>query len=232
MNERTRKMQSTHDLGVHLRRAFTMMEVLMAMVIVGFLVALLVPAAAAVRRSMQMVDCSNRQRLVYQGTMQFAQDNKGHLPHIASALGGPYMYNQIASYFDNGKVIEKLLHCPSEPNHYAYGPRGDYGPNGYFINMTVLPTGLGRSLMEVITRDSTFMMADARSLGVGFWQIDVGKLKALGTIKSLSDTTAQVWPPRHGNSMNYVFFDGRVESITTARIDGMTTVERSVLVGY
>ena len=86
--------------------------------------------------------------------------------------------------------------------------------------------------MEVITRDSTFMMADARSLGVGFWQIDVGKLKALGTIKSLSDTTAQVWPPRHGNSMNYVFFDGRVESITTARIDGMTTVEQSVLVGY
>jgi len=75
--------------AAHLRaRAFTLVELLVVIGVIGVLVGILLPALAAARRSAQSVKCLNNLRQIATGAMIHAQHHKGFYP-LAGNLQTP-----------------------------------------------------------------------------------------------------------------------------------------------
>ncbi len=72
-----------------LRRAFTLVEMLIVMAILLVMVAMLLPAVAAVREQANSVVCQSHIKVLTQAFLAFASDHEGHLP---GSLGSYYNY--------------------------------------------------------------------------------------------------------------------------------------------
>ena len=64
----------------HRARAFTLVELLVVIAIIALLVAILLPALGKARKQAMAVACSSDIRQIYQAFLQYASDNKDHLP--------------------------------------------------------------------------------------------------------------------------------------------------------
>lgn len=222
------------------RRGFTTIELMVTIAIIAILSVILFPGVNLVRATAKGMSCKNNLRQVGFATMTFAEENEGCLPRLcAPGGGGPYMYNQISVHIDEGNgsaassvVTGKLLQCPSEIIHYPGGYRGDYGPNSYYVTMSGAATNnLGKSLASVKLTSRTFLMVDARSNGVGFWNVHMDRMRQSGIVPVL-DNNGTTWPPRHKTGMNWMFFDLHVEALSTSEVMGMTQSQLFALTGY
>jgi prepilin-type N-terminal cleavage/methylation domain-containing protein/prepilin-type processing-associated H-X9-DG protein len=219
-------------------RGFSLTEILVVIAIIALLVAILFPIMGSVRTAALGMHCQSNLRQTGMGTLAFANENNGCLPQLrnpsAEGGGGPYMYNQICDYLDQGggaTMTAKLLQCPGEPWHYSGGARGDYAPNSYYVKVTGSPTYLGKRWSAVEMQSSTFLMVDARYRGFGFWNVHMDHMRKWGIIQTL-DANGKPWPPRHGNGMKWLFFDLHVEHLSTAQILSKTSAELQTLTGY
>lgn len=82
--------------------AFTLVEMLVAIAIIGILATILVPVIGSTRESARLATCTNRLRELGIAFQLYAQENSGQLPyprsipgsrwpfHVASYLGSPY----------------------------------------------------------------------------------------------------------------------------------------------
>lgn len=221
---------------VSLGMGFTLVELMVVIAIIAILSALVVPGIKLILEAAKGVQCKNNLRQVGSATMAFVHHNEGRLPRMcAPSGGGPYMYNYLSEFIDESTgsattaiVTARLLQCPSEVNHYAGGPRGDYAPNSYYV--TISPTALGKSLSMVKSSSSTFLMVDARVSGNGYWNVHMDRIRQFGIFPLLSNNGP--WPPRHGSGMQWMFFDLHVDRISTGEVLGMTLIQRETLTGY
>lgn len=67
-------------MPVRYGQAFTLIEMLVVVAIIGILAALLMPALQKALDQAQGVKCTNNQRQVYLGFSQYADDNRGFFP--------------------------------------------------------------------------------------------------------------------------------------------------------
>lgn len=82
------------------RHGFTLIELLIVISIIALLIAVLLPALAASRRSAQAVVCATRLRQITTAALTFAHDHDGMLPSAGSLSFGPPGQNDIhASWF-------------------------------------------------------------------------------------------------------------------------------------
>jgi len=63
-----------------LRRAFTLVELLVVIGIIAVLIAMLLPALNGAKKKAQATQCANDLKQLYMSCQMFAQDNGGHLP--------------------------------------------------------------------------------------------------------------------------------------------------------
>ena len=68
------------------RKAFTLVELLVVIVIIGMLMALLLPAVLGARARARRVQCTNRQQELGKALLQY-ETTKGHLPGYVNRLG-------------------------------------------------------------------------------------------------------------------------------------------------
>lgn len=130
------------------QRAFTLIELLVVISIISLLIAILLPALGAAKKSAQALQCTNNLRTVGQVIRLYAQDyedwvlptsSPGILYWNGSASSnrpwyhkivrlGPYSPNDYGISGENGLPG---LSCPSE--NYERTKYTDYGPNEYIM---------------------------------------------------------------------------------------------------
>jgi len=202
-------------------RAFTLVEMLIALGIIVVLAALLFPALqAAIERGRNAV-CVGRLRAIGAGLLQYTADHDGKLIPWASLGGSParYWFDELNPYmgipetdFDRTEPYPWQL-CPSKPfNKYPEDNKRrqavGYGWNyRQFGNSKSAPSdGKGdRRLSEVTMPARTIIIADS---------LDVpdasGMIPPISQNRLLYSWMIQMLAKRHSGQGNYLMLDGHV----------------------
>ena len=123
------------------RRAFTLVELLVVVAIIGVLVALLLPAVQAARASARRTQCVNNMRQIGLAIHQFADTHRGQFPLLAYHNTAKSSRSEeekswiatIAPYLEN---VDEIRLCPEdrarlEKEEDAENVVTSYAMNGY-----------------------------------------------------------------------------------------------------
>jgi len=92
---------------------FTLIELLVVMGIIGFLLALILPALGRAKDKSKLIVCKSNQRNLLMGCLIYADDNDSWLP-VDKQLHNPHA-GLIDNLFDRRYIHESMVYyCPSE----------------------------------------------------------------------------------------------------------------------
>jgi len=138
------------------RRAFTLIELLMVVAIIGLLVAILLPALSRSRQLGRATACAANLHSLGASVMMYADTNDGRLPAVGLAHGGSVdegnaWINTAAA--DIGDV--KVTRCPDDRSPHWDRPLGTTGQLrrlSYATNYYTVGALEGREGLNVLTR--------------------------------------------------------------------------------
>jgi general secretion pathway protein G len=215
----------TLPLNNQKKRAFTLVEILAVIAIVGILAAVLLPAYGRMQQNAGATRCASNLRQISTYINQFAADNNGCLP-IAKVTGGKLWYQELTPYFKfldvptvNQSDIKTFV-CPQSnfPQRSDRNAMGlSYGMNLNFdVDKQHRTLTMTRPLSKIIllTERWASKLPDPEGRRGGAdanWSVDPPYRNAPNTsgVSSLR--------VKHGNSSNYLFLDGHIERLEPAQ---------------
>lgn len=193
------------------KRAFTLVELLVVVSLIGVLAALLVPSVASSVRKAQSLKCTANLRTIGQAILLHANDT-GEFPrslHSCAGAGAESWAKSILPYLGERAALPR---CPSltnrDPNVQGYGL------NVYF---ELDPDGddyagspaTWRRPSHVPRPAATILAAESRAQAFA----DHFMCHQWSGLRGASNTVDTV---RHGKNANYLFVDGHVETLEVA----------------
>jgi len=114
-------------------RAFTLVEILTVLAVIGVLMGLLLPALNSARENGRRVHCMNNLRQIGLAMMAYAGDNENHMPTALhnNAKNGPAWYNAL---IDGGYTTPKVFRCLDDRDPRLSGGIAKT-PRSYAINV-------------------------------------------------------------------------------------------------
>ena len=209
-------------------RAFTLVELLVVLAIIGMLAALLLPAVSRSKGKGQQIQCISNLRQLGLGLQNFASDNHVYPSAIAGTNSdnpGPWYIQPQCGGFDVSKprtnfLSEGVWRCPSaRPSvNKSGGTSISYGYNafgclaigsltnalgllGHFASFSVLFEPVKET--EVQVPSDMMAIGDSMSGGVFFMRTSLDYLDRTGRASA-----------RHQGKVTVAFCDGHVESPT------------------
>ena len=195
------------------RAAFTLLELLVVVAIIGILAALLFPAFARARENARRASCASNIKQLSLGMLQYAQDYDEKLPGYFYTTGsGVWLPALVNSYVKNRRIWK----CPSSPIEAEIwdGTPGDYSVT-YGINFQIgNQGGFSKSLAEINKPAETVLLAENYQVGVsGLCTVDPVHLSTPRPIA------------RHNQMVNASFVDGHVKSYHKEALEQTATTE-------
>lgn len=150
-----------------LYRAFTLIELLTVIAIIGILAAILIPVVGKVRESASRAACASNLRQISLGTLAYASDNRNLLPARPNSYRFPHAFS--AADWDVFKPYlgisskQSLMYCPGplkewrnpDSPGYRTDTSGLYLTYGYFGGIALksaVQTGYGFPSASALTK--------------------------------------------------------------------------------
>jgi prepilin-type N-terminal cleavage/methylation domain-containing protein/prepilin-type processing-associated H-X9-DG protein len=221
-------MLSSEELPM-LKKAFTLVELLVVTAIIAVLIAVLMPALQKARQQAQLVQCQSNLRQVALTFHMYSMENRGMAPMVAPSDGAPtsdWML-QIAPYLKVApdKVtlnttlpswaphVLRILQCPTTYRYINIWGTCSYAPNMFFTlkrtNDQFKFSAPAWWLAQYV--DGPVRMNDPKVLKRAVEFILAGESVAPNQIMP-SWWEMRLMPNLHRKTRNFVFVDGHVEA--------------------
>lgn len=194
-----------------LRAAFTLVELLTVIGIIGVLIGILIPVLSAVKRASNTSTCLNNLRQAGVAFHLYLSDNKGVFPRQASGSvspsNGATWWENVAPYADwktlqagSNVALNTFMHCP---NHTEYPGSFSYFANNYIVKK---PEQAPVLLVNVVSPARKILLYEVHTNcswpQVGNAGAGIGKSPFFPAYAN----------PTHGSASNHLFVDGHVAS--------------------
>jgi prepilin-type N-terminal cleavage/methylation domain-containing protein/prepilin-type processing-associated H-X9-DG protein len=226
------------------QRAFTLVEVLVVIGIIGLLTALLLPAVQSAREAARRTACASNLRQIGLAMQQYAMTHQGRFPwnvHAGQTQGWMYTLMPFAENVDDIRM------CPDDPN-YVQRMADPSKESSYVINEYVSSAGVDGAILRLYKVHDTsklivlFEGSDNRGaqddhVHASVWYTPLKIAQGL----VWPGITNEINPSRHvvsgaqpdgtysGGSANYLFADCHVETISELAVYGW--VQRDIAAG-
>lgn len=199
-------------------RAFTLVELLAVIAVIGVLASILFPAVGAVRNKARSAQCLSNLRQVGAASWLHIHEQKGRLPSIGHFRqnGVSFSWTEtLRSYVGPGFIGR----CPARPDHIS---DVTYGWN----DLLVTSTGEGLPHGACRTPSATLMLAEVPD------DYTAEHIHFSGAARGVTAAffRANVRVDVHAASSNYLFVDGHVASLGWPEIQRRLAGSRSPLV--
>jgi prepilin-type N-terminal cleavage/methylation domain-containing protein/prepilin-type processing-associated H-X9-DG protein len=104
------------------QRGFTLIELLVVISIISLLIAILLPALGAAKKSAQAIGCASQLRQIHLYTQTYIQDFKTYYIKVEFASPFPSWVSSLGQIMNNTQATNKLLTCPSDQEPYDWAP--------------------------------------------------------------------------------------------------------------
>lgn len=209
------------------KSGFTQIELLIAITIIGILVAFLLPVIGMVRGAMFSAKCASLLGQFSVATFTFAKDNRGAIPEHYSkdSLGNQQSYwfgNQAYAQFLEVDTFAangwpKRLRCPAS-NISTWFPMG---MNGLGIDFSTRNVVWFRSIRSIPTPTETMLIGDAND-----WNLTPHSNILSGEPANVAPGSLgymSMMSNRHRGRTNAAYYDGHVASVSQRTLESYTS---------
>lgn len=211
--------------------AFTLIELLTVIAIIGILAAIIIPTVGKVRQSANSAKCLSNLRQIGSAFNLYATDNKGRFPRGGlnprpsdpTVLDALWM-TAISSYIQKaGVATHEVYRCPSEPvqaDPTRVNTTNQYGGSRAMerSGSTILVTGKGAKPEEIPNPSRTFLVVDAwvqqSGLTIGVTPRTTMTYAEITAATSGAPDASTTVSFRHGAGVNCLFVDSHTARLS------------------